>query len=56
VFDRYNVVDEEDLSLFRTVLADDVSVERVEHLLRGDGRCAFRIADRADAAPVGEAR
>ncbi len=45
-----------ELSLFRTVLGDDVSVERVEHLLRGDRRCAFRIADRADAAPVSEAR
>jgi predicted ArsR family transcriptional regulator len=31
-----------ELSLFRTVLGDDVSVERVEHLLRGDRRCAFR--------------
>jgi predicted ArsR family transcriptional regulator len=45
-----------ELSLFRTVLADDVSVEPVEHLLRGDRRCAFRIAERADAAPVGEPR
>jgi predicted ArsR family transcriptional regulator len=45
-----------ELSLFRTVLGDDVSVERVEHLLRGDRRCAFRIADRADAVPVSEAR
>jgi predicted ArsR family transcriptional regulator len=45
-----------ELSLFRTVLGDDVSVERVEHLLRGDRRCAFRIVDRAQAAPVGAAR
>jgi len=45
-----------ELSLFRTVLGDDVSVERVEHLLRGDRRCAFRIADRADAAAVSKAR
>jgi predicted ArsR family transcriptional regulator len=45
-----------ELSLFRTVLGDDVSAERVEQLLRGDWRCAFRIADRADVALVGEAR
>lgn len=37
-----------ELSLFRTVLGDDVSVDRVEHLLAGDRCCAYRIADRPD--------
>lgn len=32
-----------ELSLFRTVLGDDVSVERVEHILSGDRRCTYRI-------------
>jgi predicted ArsR family transcriptional regulator len=35
-----------ELSLFRAVLGDDVSVDRVEHLLRGDRRCTYRITDR----------
>ena len=35
-----------ELSLFRAVLGDDVSVERVEHLLSGDRRCAYHITDR----------
>lgn len=35
-----------ELSLFRSVLGDDVCVERVEHLLSGDRRCAYRIADK----------
>lgn len=35
-----------ELSLFRTVLGDGVSVHRVEHLLRGDRRCTYRIAAR----------
>ena len=34
-----------ELSVFRAVLGDDVSVDRVEHLLRGDRRCTYRIAD-----------
>jgi predicted ArsR family transcriptional regulator len=33
-----------ELDLFRTVLGGDVSVERVEHLVSGDRRCAYRIA------------
>jgi predicted ArsR family transcriptional regulator len=32
-----------ELSLFRTVLGDDVSVERVEHILSGDRCCTFCI-------------
>lgn len=35
-----------ELSLFRTVLGDDVSVERVEHILSGDRCCAYRIRER----------
>lgn len=35
-----------ELTLFRTVLGQDVSVERTEHLLRGDRRCAYRICHR----------
>ncbi|GAB4149208.1 MAG: transcriptional regulator [Cyanobacteria bacterium J069] len=32
-----------ELEVFRTVLGVGVSVERVEHILRGDRRCAYRI-------------
>jgi predicted ArsR family transcriptional regulator len=32
-----------ELALFRDVLGDDVTVERVEHLLAGAPRCAYRI-------------
>ncbi|MGH9119577.1 MAG: helix-turn-helix transcriptional regulator [Acidimicrobiales bacterium] len=32
-----------ELELFRTVLGDDVTVERTQHLLSGDLRCAYRI-------------
>ena len=35
-----------ELSLFRTVLGDDVSVERVEHILSGDRCCAYQITGR----------
>jgi predicted ArsR family transcriptional regulator len=33
-----------ELELFRTVLGGDVSVERAEHIIAGDRRCAYRIA------------
>ena len=33
-----------ELSLFRAVLGDDVSVERFEHVHNGDRRCAYRIS------------
>ena len=36
-----------ELTLFRKVLGQDVSVERTEHLLRGDRRCAYRICLRS---------
>jgi predicted ArsR family transcriptional regulator len=32
-----------ELELFRTVLGDDVSVERVQHLMAGDLRCTYRV-------------
>ena len=41
----------EELNLFARVLGDDVTVERVSHILAGAGRCAYRIAEKA--APEG---
>jgi predicted ArsR family transcriptional regulator len=38
-----------ELELFRKVLGDDVVVERTQHLIAGDQRCAYRI--RAADAP-----
>jgi predicted ArsR family transcriptional regulator len=35
-----------ELELFRAVLGDDVVVERTQHLLAGDQRCAYRIRPR----------
>jgi predicted ArsR family transcriptional regulator len=32
-----------ELQLFRAVLGDDVDVERTQHLLAGDRRCAYRV-------------
>ncbi len=32
-----------ELDVFRSVLGDGVTVERVEHILQGDRRCAYRI-------------
>ena len=37
-----------ELSLFRTVLGENVSVERVEHILSGDRCCSYRITERPD--------
>ena len=37
-----------ELSLFRTVLGENVSVERVEHILSGDRCCSYRISERPD--------
>ncbi|HEX6657624.1 MAG TPA: hypothetical protein VF065_06055, partial [Ilumatobacter sp.] len=34
-----------ELELFRNVLGPGVSVERAQHVLRGDGRCAYRISE-----------
>jgi predicted ArsR family transcriptional regulator len=33
-----------ELSVFRAVLGPEVTVERVEHILAGARRCAYRIA------------
>jgi len=33
----------EELTLFGRVLGDDVTVERVSHILAGAGRCAYRV-------------
>jgi len=35
-----------ELSLFRTLLGEDVSVDRVEHILSGDRCCSYRITER----------
>ena len=35
-----------ELDLFRAALGDDVQVERSQHLLAGDQRCAYRVTQR----------
>ena len=35
---------ETELDLFRSVLGPDIRVERVEHIVSGDRRCAYRIS------------
>ena len=35
-----------ELDLFREALGPDVEVERTQHLLSGDARCAYRVAER----------
>jgi predicted ArsR family transcriptional regulator len=40
-----------ELELFRTVLGDDVTVERTQHLLSGDLRCAYRISSTRTREP-----
>jgi predicted ArsR family transcriptional regulator len=42
-----------ELELFQQTLGDDVTVERVQHLLSGDLRCVYRISSRSSA--TGEA-
>ncbi|HEV3217734.1 MAG TPA: metalloregulator ArsR/SmtB family transcription factor [Vicinamibacterales bacterium] len=39
-----------ELDLFRTVLGPGVRVERAEHIVSGDRRCAYRIASTRSAA------
>ncbi len=41
---------ETELDLFRGVLGRDVDVERVEHIVAGDRRCAYRITPGTKAA------
>ncbi len=38
-----------ELALFQAALGDDVTVERVQHLLSGDQRCAYRITASSSA-------
>jgi len=45
-----------ELSLFRDVLGDDVSVERVEHILSGDRCCSYRIIERPNEPALDGAR
>jgi predicted ArsR family transcriptional regulator len=35
-----------ELELFRAALGDDVEVERTQHLMAGDVRCAYRVSAR----------
>ena len=37
-----------ELALFRTVLGDDIGVDRIEHILSGDRCCRYRIAERSN--------
>ena len=41
-----------ELDLFRTVLGPSVEVERVEHIVSGDQRCAYRVRPRARARKI----
>ena len=41
-----------ELDLFRTVLGPGVEVERVEHIVSGDQRCAYRVTSVAGAGSV----
>jgi len=40
-----------ELEVFRAVLGETVSVDRLEHALRGDPRCAYHIVDHAADTP-----
>lgn len=42
-----------ELDLFRSVLGPGVEVERVEHIVSGDRRCAYRVHVRDDKATAG---
>lgn len=33
-----------ELEVFRTLLGEDISIERIEHLMGGDRRCAYQIS------------
>jgi predicted ArsR family transcriptional regulator len=44
-----------ELELFRAVLGDDVAVERTQHLLAGDQRCAYRIRATGPSTPAAAA-
>jgi predicted ArsR family transcriptional regulator len=40
-----------ELAIFRAVLGADVSVERIDHILAGARRCAYRIGKRERSSP-----
>ena len=40
----------QELEIFRTVLGDDVTVERTDHILAGARRCAYRVTKAQDKA------
>jgi predicted ArsR family transcriptional regulator len=42
-----------ELALFRTVLGEEVTVDRVEHLLSGDPRCVYRISEKSPRGTAG---
>lgn len=39
-----------EIAVFRSILGETVTVERVEHMLGGDRRCAYRVQTRSPAA------
>jgi len=41
-----------ELELFQEVLGDDVTVERTQHVLAGDLRCAYRVSPRRSTTPA----
>ncbi|MDQ3340128.1 MAG: transcriptional regulator [Myxococcota bacterium] len=45
-----------ELSLFRTVLGSDVSVERTQHILAGDRSCSYCITERTSDSSSGGLR
>jgi predicted ArsR family transcriptional regulator len=42
-----------ELSLFRAVLGEDLSIDRVEHILSGDRCCTYCITDHSGDSPSG---
>jgi predicted ArsR family transcriptional regulator len=42
-----------ELGLFQAALGDDVTVERIQHLLSGDQRCAYRITASSSPSSTG---
>lgn len=45
-----------ELAIFRAVLGTDVSVERIDHILAGARRCAYRVARRQRSGPHSTSR
>ncbi|MBF2072334.1 MAG: transcriptional regulator [Synechococcales cyanobacterium C42_A2020_086] len=42
-----------ELEVFRSVLGPEISVERTEHILQGNRRCAYRVQPTAEQASMG---